>query len=179
MRTSASVALFTLVVASCSRTVTSVPEDRPIASLTPAEKSQLCTDTARYLVDNLEGAARDNYACGIGATIAFSFASLFQRNALAECRASYESCRASPQKEPERADGGDVQDGNCELVACDGVRVGDFTACVRETEAQLQRATFDCELVRVSRDGGLPESTGFGMVPAACRQLAQKCAAPR
>jgi hypothetical protein len=174
----AAVALAVACVVACSggegtvgpSAVTSIPESKDLAALSPADAQTLCTDAVSYVKARITPESSKILGCGIGAQVSAAFARAFKQDARAACQKSYDECMAKPAT-PDEADAGtiDPTGTECDLGRCVGVSVGDYAACLREAVDLLGSYSFSCDTALA--DAG----TQTTLTSSACTKIRESC----
>jgi hypothetical protein len=155
--------------------VTSVPGNTGLATLTPAQATQLCTDTGAYLARNITKADACKLAGFTTTVLAFAFDSTLTDTQLqATCTMAVDSCNSSA------ADGGTTTTcsiGDTSTCAATAT-VSQYSTCVTDAVAG-EKATFaaipacsSLTAALLSADGGTGGTTGQ---PASCATLMSAC----
>ena len=147
---------------------TSVPNDKPLGSLTDAESQQLCEDLSDYLSGSSFSADAQEVVCRSSGILAAVF-SAPQTDAAARsaCKTAYDECKAAPAESNQQCD---KPDASCMAT------VDDYKACMADMPAYLDqvKGTFPscAELTLDDFDAiaGEPPAT-----PASCAALDTKC----
>ncbi|HEY2730795.1 MAG TPA: hypothetical protein VGK52_12715 [Polyangia bacterium] len=136
---------------------TSVPGDKPLSGLSPADAKTLCTDTGTFVTMQFQSLSTKETQCratGIAlAALSSNGGSATDAQLQAACLAGYQLCQAAP------ADAGFTTGGtdagapsvNCANAMAEGASctatVAQYSACLGETTASLQNLFPPCNQV--------------------------------
>lgn len=148
---------------------TSVPGDKELGELTPAEVEQLCDDLGQFTEDLDVAAATQEFSCRVAGLVASVSAPESEESLRAACQVAYDECMASPP-EPTTTEECSAPDASCTAT------VDEFEACMSDAKAtfdELATALPSCEDLTLADLGSLAGEQP--MAPASCTTFQEKC----
>lgn len=148
---------------------TSVPGDKELGELTPAEVEQLCDDLEQFTEDLDVAAASQEFSCRATGLFAGLSDPQSDETVQAACKVAYDECMASPP-EPTTPGECSAPDASCTAT------VDEFEACMSDAKAtfdELATALPSCEELSLADLGSLGGEQP--MSPASCTTFQEKC----